>query len=117
MALKFELIRDFCTTNQPTKFHHPAFNRSKVIVLTNKEIRSKTSTARAGRCATPAEKSHIVSHERCMMCPWQCACPPGRPAGRPVWATTAYSKDDDDDGGGGGGGLQLSLSLSHTQTR
>jgi len=28
-----------------TEFHHPMFNRSEVIVLTNKEILLKTSTS------------------------------------------------------------------------
>ena len=34
---KFELGRDFCTVHLSAKFHHPTFNRSEVIVLTNKQ--------------------------------------------------------------------------------
>jgi len=29
--------QDFYTMHPPTKFHHPMFNRSKIIVLTNKQ--------------------------------------------------------------------------------
>jgi len=35
MNLKIELGRDFSTVHLPTKFHHPAFNHLKVIVLLN----------------------------------------------------------------------------------
>jgi len=35
MTLKFELGRDFCTMHLPTKFHHPQFNHSEVILFTN----------------------------------------------------------------------------------
>ena len=34
---KFELSRDFRTVHLPTKFHHPMFIRSEVMVLTNKQ--------------------------------------------------------------------------------
>jgi len=37
-----------------TKFHHPTFNRSEVIVLTNKQTPLKTSTSL--RYATPVDK-------------------------------------------------------------
>jgi len=40
--LKFELGRDFCTMHLPTKFHHPVFTRSEVIVLTNKHTDKQT---------------------------------------------------------------------------
>ena len=33
---KFELRRDFCTVHLMAKFHHPTFNCSEVIVLTNR---------------------------------------------------------------------------------
>jgi len=36
MTLAFELGQDFCRLHVTTKFHHPTFNRSEVIVLTNK---------------------------------------------------------------------------------
>jgi len=35
MTPKFELGRDFCTTQLATKFHQPKFNRSKATMLTN----------------------------------------------------------------------------------
>jgi len=61
MTLKFELDLDFLTTHLTTKFHHPMFNRSELIVLTNtqankspnKEVLLKTSTS--FRYATPLE--------------------------------------------------------------
>ena len=36
MMPKFELRQDFCTMHLTIKFHHPTFNRSEVILLTNK---------------------------------------------------------------------------------
>jgi len=49
MTLKFKLYLDFVTMHLPTKFHHPMFNRSEIILLTNKwtnkEILLKTSTS------------------------------------------------------------------------
>jgi len=36
MILKFELGLDLLTVHLHTKFHHPTFNHSEVIVLTNK---------------------------------------------------------------------------------
>ena len=36
-TLTFELWRDFCTMQLTAKFHHPTFNRSEVIMLTNKQ--------------------------------------------------------------------------------
>jgi len=48
MTSKFELWRNFCTTQLAAKFHRPMFNRSLVIVLTNrltnKQTLLKTST-------------------------------------------------------------------------
>jgi len=43
---KFELRRDFCTVHLMAKFHHPTFNCSEVIVLTDKQTPLKTSTSR-----------------------------------------------------------------------
>ena len=37
MTPKSELGRDFCTMHLTAKFHHPTFNRSEIIVLTNKQ--------------------------------------------------------------------------------
>jgi len=59
---KFELGRDFCTMHLTAKFHHPKFNRSEVIVLTNKQIDKqmplKTSTLL--RYAMPVGKNEIM---------------------------------------------------------
>jgi len=41
VTLTFELGRDFCTMHLTAEFHHYAFNRSEVIVLTNKQARKK----------------------------------------------------------------------------
>jgi len=57
MTLKFKLDLDFLTMHLPTKFHHPMFNHSEVIMLTNKEIMLKTSTS--FRYTTPVEKQVI----------------------------------------------------------
>jgi len=38
LTLTFELGRDFCTMHLIAKFHRPTFNRSEVIVWTNKHI-------------------------------------------------------------------------------
>ena len=40
---KFELGWDFCTVHITAKFHHPAFNRSEVIMLTNKQTNWQTN--------------------------------------------------------------------------
>jgi len=49
MILKFELDLDFLTVHLLTMFHHPMFNYSEVIMLTNKhtkkEILLNTSTS------------------------------------------------------------------------
>jgi len=45
MTPKFKLRRDICTVHLAAKFHHPVFNRSEVIVLTNKQMPLKTSTS------------------------------------------------------------------------
>jgi len=37
MIPKFELWQDFCTMYLATKFHHPTFNCSENIVLTNRD--------------------------------------------------------------------------------
>ena len=36
MTLKFKVGQDFCSVHLPTKFNHPMFNHSEVIVLINK---------------------------------------------------------------------------------
>jgi len=40
---KFKLGRDFYTVHLAAKFHHPIFNHSEVIMLTNKQTPLKTS--------------------------------------------------------------------------
>jgi len=47
MTPKFEIGQDFCVmqtqhNNTTAKFHHPTFNRSEVIVLTNKQTNKQT---------------------------------------------------------------------------
>jgi len=61
--LKFELGLDFLTMHPPTMCHRPTFNRSEVIVLTNKETNPQTKTQRHSadnihphRYPTPVEK-------------------------------------------------------------
>jgi len=38
-TMTFELDLDFLTMHLPTKFHHHTFNRSEVIMLTNKQTK------------------------------------------------------------------------------
>ena len=45
MTHKFELGRDFCTVHLATKFHRPTFNRSEVIVSTNKSTNKQSDDA------------------------------------------------------------------------
>jgi len=49
LTLTSELGRDFCTVHLTAKFHHLMFNRSEVIVLTdkmtNKQMLLKTFTS------------------------------------------------------------------------
>jgi len=59
MIPKFELDWDFCTMQLPTKFHHPTFNRSEVIMLTNKHTNKQTNPqtdATENIHLTPVEK-------------------------------------------------------------
>ena len=42
---KFELGRDFCIVYLAAKFHLPTFNRSEVILLTNKQTNKQTDAA------------------------------------------------------------------------
>ena len=41
LTLTFELGRDFCTVHLTAKFHRPKFNRSAVIMLTNRQTDSR----------------------------------------------------------------------------
>jgi len=65
MTLKFELSLDFLTTHLPTKFPHPMFNHSEVIVLTNKQtnkdILLKTSILLC--YSTPVENNPIAAQK------------------------------------------------------
>ena len=71
---KFELERDFCTVYLTAKFHHLTFNRSEVIVRTNKHTDKLTNkqtpleTFTALRYATPVDKK---------MTGWPTSPPPG----------------------------------------
>jgi len=58
LTLTFELGWDFCTMHLTTKFHHPTFNRSEVIMLTNKQTLLKTSTSL--RYAMPVHKRKLI---------------------------------------------------------
>ena len=61
MTLIFELGLDFCTTHPPTKFHHPVFNRSEVIVLTNKQADAAENIQLAPLYATPVDNAWRLS--------------------------------------------------------
>ena len=43
LTLTFELAQHFYTTHLTAKFHHPLFNRSEVIVLTNRQTDKQTN--------------------------------------------------------------------------
>jgi len=45
LTLIFEFGRDFCTMHLTAKFHGPTFNRSEVIVRTNKLTNKQTDAA------------------------------------------------------------------------
>jgi len=53
---KFEIGRDFYTEHLTAKFRHPMFNRSEVILLTNRQIDRQTD-----RQADAAENIHLAS--------------------------------------------------------
>ena len=64
MTLKFELGRDLCTIHLTTNFHRPMFNRSKVIMLTNKQTYPQRDFVEnihsAPLYATLVEKDHCA---------------------------------------------------------
>jgi len=66
---KFELGWDFCTVHLTAKFHHPTFNCSEVIMLTNKQTGKQTplKTSTSLRYATPVGKN-FGSHT--LACVW-----------------------------------------------
>jgi len=45
LTLTFELGWDFCTMHLTAKFHHPTFNCSEVIMLTNNQTDKQTDAA------------------------------------------------------------------------
>jgi len=57
LTFTFELGQHFCTMQLTTKFHHPMFNHSEIIVLTNKLTNKQTllKTSTSLRYATPVE--------------------------------------------------------------
>jgi len=62
MTPKFEIGREFCTTHLATTFYHPMFNRSEVIVLTDKQTHKQTNktplkTSTSVRYVTPVDKN------------------------------------------------------------
>jgi len=65
MNTKFELRWDFCTMHLATKFHHPMFNHSWVIMLTNKPRNKQTllKTSTSLRYATPMGKNAIKPYQ------------------------------------------------------
>jgi len=74
MTLKFEIRRDFCTMHLSTKFHRPMFNRSEVIMLTNKQTNKQTNpqtdateNIHLACYATPVE-NYTVSTKRLYPC-------------------------------------------------
>ena len=54
---KFELWQDFLYNAPKTKFRHPKFNRSEVIVLTNKQTNWQTNKQ------TPLKTSTLLRHD------------------------------------------------------
>ena len=74
MIPKFELWRDFCTMYPATKFHHPMFNRSEVIMLTNKpqtNNRTPLKTSISLPRATPVDNHCINTHYVLLLCDCQ----------------------------------------------
>ena len=69
LTLTFELGRDFCTVYLTAKFHHLTFNRSEVIVRTNKHTDKQTDkqtplkTSTALRYATPVGNNCIIGRQ------------------------------------------------------
>jgi len=65
VILKFEHGPDFRVVHLPTKFYHPIFNRSEVIVLTNKQLTQKIysveNTHLAPLCYAGNIKSRIMT--------------------------------------------------------
>ena len=63
MTPKFELRREFCTMYLIAKFHHPTFNRSEDIVLTNNRQTDKQTPLKTSislRYATPMGNNVIT---------------------------------------------------------
>jgi len=64
MTPKFELWRDFCTVHLATKFHHPMFNCSEIIVLTNKPTNPQTNNRTPLKTSTPLRYATPVGKDR-----------------------------------------------------
>jgi len=47
---KYEFRRDFCTMHVTAKLYHPTFDRSEVIMLTNKQTDATESIHLASLC-------------------------------------------------------------------
>ena len=62
LTLSCEFERDFCTMHLTAKFHHPMFNRSEVIMLTNRQTDKQTplKTSISLRYATTVDNISLV---------------------------------------------------------
>jgi len=65
MALKFELSRDLCTVYLRHNFHNPIFNRSEVIMFTNKQTDSVENIHLAPLCCAGEQQLQIQQISRC----------------------------------------------------
>jgi len=67
VTLKFELSQDFCTMHLPTKFHHPMFNHSEIIMMTNKQTNKQTN-----RCHTkhPLHSAMLCQYQHAHTSRW-----------------------------------------------
>jgi len=60
LTLTYELRRDFCTVHLTAKFHHPTFNRSEVIVRTNRQ-QTPLKTSTSLRYTTPTGNKQLTN--------------------------------------------------------
>jgi len=62
LTLTFKLGWDFCTMHLTAKFHHPMFNRSELIVLTNKQTHKQTPL----KTSTLLRYAMLVGNDNCI---------------------------------------------------
>jgi len=78
---KFELGRYFYTVHLSAKFRHPTFNRSEVIVLTNKQTnwqankQTQLKTSTSLRYATPVGNKYRIIESTEALFMWDCQLP------------------------------------------